>query len=667
MCAPAGYGKTTLLAEWALAENERGDSVAWLSLVESDDQLFQFWSALLAAISVTQAAQDRGDFDRLSPPQHGVEPRFIEILIEAIASTPGLRWLVLDDVQVLRDPEVMASLDLFLAGLPAGFGVVLMCRSDPSLNLNRLRLLGQLTELRAEGLAFTDAEAAQLLTESSIGIDPTDLHRLVALTEGWVAGLRLAMVSLAASDDAAGFISSFASNERAVADYLFAEVLNHLPPAMIDFLVSTSVPQQLCGALAAQLSGVDDAGEILDQLNRANALVMQTGDPRWFRYHSLLRGYLVAAAERRDAAEVRRQHQMAARWFDDHGMPDLALGHAAACGNDALLVEMLEAHGLRLLLAGRGTLVRDIVDATRPAVRAGLVAATVGALACLDVGDVLGADGYLDLAEQARTEVAERRVAALHDSAYVRRATLGGDPAAALTRTGILEWRVTGDPDVNLIVLAYRGPARARGTDRTGAIEDLTQALRLARERGYDEFVLSLLSQLAWTASGLCDFVAMRRWSGQAIAAATPQGRQDSPRLTYAYTIAALESFATDDLPALEWHAQRAISSLAGNMPAEAEVGARSMLLLSRIESTDGVPRRAAAMELRGLWQSPMAPQVAPSMMAWAALSQVRIALSLGELQWAAEVTQWAAEHLNASAEALNGTGCAGRLSWPGE
>ena len=652
VCAPAGYGKTTLVASWAEELELGGDSVAWFTVEDQDNQPFQFWSALLEALSATPAARQSGRFDELRPPQPGFEQHFLELLDEAVTATPSLRWLVLDDVQKLDDPQITAGLERLLATLSPGFGVVLVCRFDPALNLHRLRLSGDLREIRAADLAFTDQEAESLLELANVSVGPEDVRRLVRRTEGWAVGLRLAAVSLVSASDTSAFVSSFDGDGRAVADYLFTEILRHLPDDLRDFLIDTCVPDQLCASLAHELSGVVNAGELLDRLSRANALVVQSGDPSWFRYHSLLRGYLSAAATRRDAGALRRQHAIAARWFDEHGQPAVALHHAAQAGDDDQLLKVIGSQGLPLLLSGRAGLVRDMIATASDAVRQDPAAAVIAALASLDLGDPLAADGHLAALGSAGP-LPDERLVAMHDSAVVQRALLGGDVAKAMAETGLDDRRVTGDRDVDLVVLSYRGPARVRAGDNLGAIDDLSRALSLAREAKYDQFVLWALSQLSGAAGAMCDFVAMKHWSQEAIEFAEPRGWIRSPRLAYAYLLAAWTGFQTGDLHAQAMNVDLAMGCLQAVVHVEVEVGVRSMDAVNRFELASGSERHAAAATYRQIWTGPLAEQVSAALIGSAAPHEVRLALAVGEMTWAADAVERVERWLPETAESL--------------
>ncbi|WP_165962894.1 LuxR C-terminal-related transcriptional regulator [Occultella glacieicola] len=652
VCAPAGSGKTILVVDWARRAAERGERVAWVGLDESDDRPYEFWSALIDALIEAAPADAADELDQLSPPRDRVEPRFITALTEVLDATQPVRWLVLDDLHRIRSADVLAGLESLLNDLPPGLGVVLISRHEPELNLHRLRLTGTLRDIRTDDLAFTEAEASELFERVGSSLSPLDLARVVGRTEGWAAGLRLAAVSLSGSSDPSGFLAQFEGDRREVADYLFTEVVQHLPEHTYEFLLRTCTPEQLSVDLAAELSGQADAGKILDRLCRQNALVVQSGDTSWYRYHSLMRSYLTAALAREDVEAPRHQHAAAARWFDAADQPLVAIEHALQAGDDDYLVRMLRARGLRLILSGHAPTVRDAITRAGTAARRDPGVVTIAALAMLDLSDPVAADEQL----AALTRLGppeDARLAAMRAAAVVSRALLGGDVAKALRATGILDLSLSGDPDVDLIVLIQRGPARMRGGDYTRAIADLEHALELARAQGYDEAVLTTLAQLSGITGAACDFPATQSWTSQAIEYASPRGWADSPRLAYAYLLAAWTAFQTCDDQTQAEYAGRAIHALpdAGNV--EVEVGVRSMHALARFEASTGEARRQAVADFREVWSSPMADQVSPAMVGYATPQEIRLALAVGENDWATDAVERAARLVPDSAEAL--------------
>ncbi|HEY9291252.1 MAG TPA: AAA family ATPase [Microlunatus sp.] len=650
ICAAAGSGKTVLVAEWTRSAQRRGDSVAWLTLEPADDKPYEFWSAMLEAFRIGCHAEVVAELSSLSPPHDGFEPGFVATILNIIDHGRRPTWLVLDDIQWLNHPQVLAGIDYLLAHLPACLKVIMASRREPDLALSALRLRGDLQSVTGGDLAFTEPEARELFTTLDLEVTDEDLVRLLARTEGWAAGLRLAAVSLSRSADRRAFMINFEDDHRAVDDYLFAEVLRDLTPDLDQFLHDTCVPEQLPIALAAELSGRADAGQLLDHLYRSNTLVLQAGDTSGYRYHSLLREALRSSLHRRDVHAPLRQHAAAAGWFDRHGQPVNALVHASAGRDDALLLDLIGRHGLRLILSGQPARVLNIIDAAS-GIADRQPAAQIAALAALEVGDLVRADHWLGVLRQLPQPKTTRSIA-LRASAEVQRALSGGEVADAIRRTGILDLDDGDDEDVNLVVRAHRAPARMRHGDYAGAVADLRRALVLARAGHYDQVELSTLSQLAGMTGAMCDLVQSRRWAEEAISFATVRGWAASPRLAYAYLMAAWTAFQSGEVERQREFASLGIRALDGVNNVEVELGVRSMHALAVFESAVGDERRQAARHFHRLWSDPRAEQASPALTGHAVAEEVRLALAIGEFGWATEAVQRIKLRLPGSAEA---------------
>ena len=648
VCAPAGYGKSMLVADWAARAAARREPVAWLSLQEQDDRPYEFWSALIEALVLAGLPGRTAQLDGLTPPRQWTEPRFVTRIVESLLAA-GVRWIVLDDVHLLHDEEVLRGLDIFLAELPPEVGLVLACRSEPALALHRLRLDGSLSDVRSKDLAFTDGEALELFAASDLPMTADAISNLVGLTEGWAAPLRMAVVAATVGDDPAEVVASFAGDVRSVIEYVLTEVVHRLDPELVDFLYATCAPHHLSIDLAAHLSGRPDAGALLDRLCTANALVSQSGDSAWYRYHALLRSCLLAALARRDVEAPARQHRATAVWLDAHGEPATALRHAARARDQDLLDGLLRANGLHMVLSGRGDLVRDAI-ASRDGIVTDQRVAVIAALAALDVNDLPAADDALN-SVPAGGPRSEPTASVMLAAAVVQRALAGGDVVAALQDSAILDIAMTGDSDVNLVLLGQRGPARMRAGDYLGAIDDLKQALVLARSRRYDQVVLETMSQLSGMTGARCDFNASLDWADQAIAFATQHGWRDSPRLAYSYLLAAWIAFQTGDVRAQLEYAELGMRALDGVNNTEVEMGVRGMHALATFEATTGPDRAAAAEAFRRIWQIDSADHLSPAAISAVTPQEIRVALAIGSEDWAAEIAARVRSHMPGSAE----------------
>jgi LuxR family transcriptional regulator, maltose regulon positive regulatory protein len=344
VCAPAGFGKTALLADWL---RSGGRPVAWLSLDAGDNDPVRFWRHVVAALDGARP----GIGDRVAPllgaPLSSFEG-LVTALINELAAQSGENEvvLVLDDYHLVGARQVHASLAFLLEHLPPGLCLVLASRSDPPLPLARLRARGQLAELRAGDLRFTAEEAAALLRETAGAALPgAAVAALVTRTEGWAAGLQLAALSLRGRSDVAGFVASFSGSHRYILDYLTGEVLDGQPGQVRGFLLETSVLERLSGGLCDAVTGRDDGQAMLEHVEQAGLFLMPLDEVRgWWRYHRLFADLLRARLQQQRPGRVAVLHRAAAAWYEEHGLADDAVGHALAAGDNAWAARLIERH-----------------------------------------------------------------------------------------------------------------------------------------------------------------------------------------------------------------------------------------------------------------------------------------------------------------------------------
>jgi LuxR family maltose regulon positive regulatory protein len=340
--APAGFGKTALLADWS---RRRQRPVAWLSLDAGDNGPVRFWRHVVAALDRVRPglAERVGPF--VGPPAPTSIDGVVTAVINALASDPDDVSLILDDYHAIEAPAVHASLLYLIEHIPPGLHVMLATRADPPLPLSRLRAGGQLAELRADDLRFTADEAAELIR----GVGDADLSAdsvaaLTARTEGWAAGLQLAALSLDGRGDGARFVATFSGSHRYVLDYLTEEVLEQQPGHVRAFLVDTSVLDRLSGPLCDATTGRDDSQELLEDIERANLFLVPLDDVRgWWRYHQLF-GDLLRARLRQEPERATRLHRAAAEWHRTRGMADEAVRHTVAAGDSDRAAQIIEQH-----------------------------------------------------------------------------------------------------------------------------------------------------------------------------------------------------------------------------------------------------------------------------------------------------------------------------------
>ncbi len=326
--APAGSGKTSLLRAWA----GRPGQPRWLAMLQvqrdqHDDQ--QFWLALLDTVRHASAATSQAGPSAATPDFNA--PAMVDRVLSELADARGGITLVIDDLHELTSPEALAQLTRLLTSLPPQVHVILATRHDLRLGLHQLRLAGELAEIRAADLRFTERETRELLAASGIALSEAGAALLYQRTEGWAAGLRLAAISLAGHPDPERFVAEFSGSDRTVAEYLLAEMLDRQPPDVQDLLLRTSLLDRVNGELAGLLTGRPGSERILLDLADANAFVVPLDPERmWFRYHHLLADFLRLELRRRLLAEVPALHRRAAEWFIRQGQ--VVDGHPAHPG-----------------------------------------------------------------------------------------------------------------------------------------------------------------------------------------------------------------------------------------------------------------------------------------------------------------------------------------------
>ena len=345
VCAPAGFGKTALLADWI----RRGEgSVSWLSLDAGDSDPARFWRHVVAALDRARPGVAERVGPLLGPPAPASFEGLVTALINELAAPPGQDelLLVLDDYHLIDAQQVHEPLVFLLEHLPPGVHLVLASRADPPLPLARLRAGGQLAELRGGDLRFTAEEAAALLRETLGDVLPAAaVVALAARTEGWAAGLQLAALSLQGQADPAGFVAAFSGSHRYVLDYLTDEVLEGQTDQVREFLLETSVLDRLSGGLCDAVTGRTGGQVMLEQVERANLFLTPLDEVRgWWRYHQLFADLLRARLQQQQPGRVAALHHNAAAWCEQQGLADDAIRHALAAGDTTGAAGLIERH-----------------------------------------------------------------------------------------------------------------------------------------------------------------------------------------------------------------------------------------------------------------------------------------------------------------------------------
>jgi LuxR family transcriptional regulator, maltose regulon positive regulatory protein len=355
LSAPAGYGKTALLAQWIASRTislaEGGRTFAWLALDEADNDPVRFWSYLVAALQTCPEAGSLGSgfLEMVQAPQAPALEQSLVLLLNEIEQVPGRLGVVLDDYHTITEKPVHASLGFFIEHLPSNLVLILAGRGEPPLALARYRMRGRLVDLHAADLRFNNQETGEFFkTSMPLGLSESDIVILDQRVEGWVAGLQLAALSMEGLADRQSFIQSFTGDDRYILDYLTQEILSRQPPEIQDFLLKTSILERMNAGLCEELTGGQvplpgmaaqggapgGAQAILEFLDRANLFITPLDNRRtWYRYHRLFADLLQVQLRQKDPAALQALHRRAGDWFTAHGLPAEAFQHAIQSGD----------------------------------------------------------------------------------------------------------------------------------------------------------------------------------------------------------------------------------------------------------------------------------------------------------------------------------------------
>jgi LuxR family transcriptional regulator, maltose regulon positive regulatory protein len=404
LSAPAGWGKTTLLAQWVGAAHP-GSRFAWLSLDGSDNDPARFWTCAIAALRRTGPGVAKRAFELLKLGADLVQV-VLPTLINEIAELADKTVLILDDYHLVENRAVHDQLAFFIERLPEHLRLVVATRSDPLLPLPRLRARSELLEFRSEDLRFEAVEAANLLTQV-LGLDlsAAEVELLFERTEGWAAGLYLAALSIAGRPEAGAFIRTFAGDNRHVVDYLVAEVLAGQPDERRAFLLRTSILRRLNARLCDAVLESDSSAGALDEIERENLFLMPLDlSRRWYRYHQLFAELLRTELHRTEPGIVSILHRRAATWLADEGLIDDAVRHLAAADDIAGTADLIWANWVTELRSGRISTVSTWLDLLPGEIvsndpRLGLVRAWIA----LDLAQLDTAADWIDKVSAAST------------------------------------------------------------------------------------------------------------------------------------------------------------------------------------------------------------------------------------------------------------------------
>ncbi|MEU9740590.1 LuxR C-terminal-related transcriptional regulator [Micromonospora chersina] len=636
--APAGWGKTTLLAGWARAV--RGEPPpAWVT-VEAGDTGERLWAYLAAAL---RAAADGVPGEGPQPPVPDGPPRpdQLELLAAALAARERPVLLVLDDLHRVTDPAALAGLEFLLRHTEGRLRVVAGARTDPPLALHRWRLAGELTEIGPAELALTPDEVADLLVAHGVPLPAAAVPRLAERTGGWPAGLRFAALALRAQADPARAVDRFTGDQPDVAGYLRDEVLAPLDPAARDVLRRSAVAAAVCADLADAVTGRPDAGQVLADLAREGGFVQRDGSsPPWYRCQPLLADLLRDELDRLPADELGELHRRAAGWYAGHDRPAEALRHALAGGEWDTATELLIARWPELAPYERD---RPAVPAPpeppAEAVRRDPELALAGAAERAYAGDVEAAAGQLRRAvEQARDLPAPRRdrFRRLAVAVELTLARLAGDhdevrrAAGRLLATGAPDGPVDDpragaaeDADVRAVAGTALGLVALAEGDLPEAAARFAEALAAARRAGRPRTELVCASRSALLDAAHGALRAAERHAREALALPSCQGWSSRLDCGYAYLALALVAWDRDEPTEAAAHL-----TLAG--PATAEPGAAALAALCRAGMLAAGGEPAAALRALGA-----AREAAPGaeLGAWLTADEAQLRAAVGDVE----------------------------------
>jgi LuxR family maltose regulon positive regulatory protein len=658
--APAGFGKTTLLGDWLARLDARSTRTAWLSLDDGDNDLARLLTHLAAAL---RGAGIEVDTDPLQLPQ-GTPPSvaltaIINDVARAAADMPGTHWvLVLDDFHVITGADVHEGVSFLLDHAPPQLHLLMATRADPPLPLPRLRSHGELTEVRAADLRFTPAEAREFLN-AAMGLDlsPADVDALEERTEGWIAGLQLAALSLRGipeRDDVAEFIVAFTGSNRFVIDYLADEVLARQPVEVRTFLLSTAILDRLSGSLCDAVTGGDESGRTLEDLDRGNLFLVPLDDQRaWYRYHHLFADVLRARLLAEHPDQVPDLHRRASAWYADRQLSVDAVRHALAAGDFDRAAHLMEDGLAQVRRARRDSVLLAWIGALPDSVvRRSPVLSTVSAWSHLLAGDLDAMERRLDDADAALAageqdpelsrgwaDTEDLRTAPATISVY--RASLAqarGDVAGTVHHARrALSLAGTHDHFVRGAGGGYLGLAAWAAGDVAEALETFGAAVRSLHAAGnlVDELDATVVLADLWVASGRPSRA--RQLYERSLVTATAGG-EPYPRATADLHVGLAElDRERNDLASAEAHLETA--RVLAERTSITENRHRWFVAMAQVRATVGEHDSAAQLldRAEGLFRPGFYPDVRPI-----SAMRARVRIAQGDL---AAAEEWAREH----------------------
>ncbi|MDI9916569.1 LuxR C-terminal-related transcriptional regulator [Rhodococcus sp. IEGM 1379] len=625
LCAPAGAGKTLLLADWAREQSHT--SVSWLTLAERDNNAHVLCTSLSEALS-----------EHVEPVARGAPPQFwLSSFMDAIEASGRPITLILDDVHALHDPISITTLDHVLAQAPPNLSIVIAARYEPPLTWHRLTLHSRLVRFEASDLAFNSNEITTLLGEYAISLTDDQLAIIESFTKGWGAVVRLAGAYLCGRGDTSDAVEEFTHTPRPVADFLVDEVLAALPPHLTTFMLRTSVVDAFSIDLAEALIGVD-AGTEIDALIQFNLPLTRTDSPdhtTWFSYHPLLREHLRAEFRRVDPGGRLHVNEQAATWLETHQHEVEALELEIGIGDTARILAFLDHCGLGIVLDGySGDLVRILESAPIPVTESPCARMLLAASA-LHSGDVTTASTYLNFLGTASP---------LHNDILCRALTLEtlyatAGSRCATTLSALAHRQHSANSDIEAYAHLQVATGYFLNRDFGRAAIEYTQAAALGTLRGRSRLVLKSLTGLGFVAALDGNVEAMTAHSTYALDYAVEHQLTGTAEYELSTSVAALAAYLCDTtdlthrIPTLQNYRQADILGI--GIPA---FGWHTVITfgLHRLDTADD--RRATVSDTRDALLSAIDSQTFPIASSALLPAVVNTCLSVGELDWASRL-----------------------------
>jgi LuxR family transcriptional regulator, maltose regulon positive regulatory protein len=654
VAAPAGSGKTVLVRSW-IDSTSAAARTAWVSIDRGERDAQRFWLAVVEKLRALDAAEDV--VEQLTPAPDFDGAAVVDRLVSQLGSLEQPILLVIDDLHELLSPAALGQLESLLAHRPPLLHIVLISRHDPQLSLHRLRLAGQLSEIRGPDLRFTLEETRQLLAGSGIVLSDHSVSLLHARTEGWAAGLRLAAISLARHSQPEQLVAEFAGSERTVAEYLLAEVLERQTAEVRRLLLRTSILERVSGSLSDLLVGTSGSERILQELEAANAFVVALDAGRtWFRYHHLFADLLRLELRRSEPEKFLELHRLASDWYARHGDVVDAVRHAQAAEEWSRAAQLLVDSSMNLSLHGQNGTLAALTATFSTDASFGPDVALLYAIREMTEGSLDAATAYLALTERHASEVADDRKRRFDLTVAVTRMSLArrrGDFGSVVEKVQALvgpadagtlsEVELTNE--ARAVALMNLGMVELWAYRREEAAQHLQQGLELAQRISLPYVETGCLSHLAvvdaWDA-----FAQVRLRCLEAIAIADSQGWSTDPIVCVALVMMGLMDVAQARFEAAQGWLDRADATLQPDLePATALLmqRARGMLYVGRGRLNEALAAFRAAERLQSMLVTPHA--LTAQMHEWLVVMLVRLgrledaclvlsALSGEERQW---------------------------------